>query len=128
MITSKLVARDRELGTPITTMVNVLDLQLRGEYLYAAMGNGGFRIYDVANIDNKDFSERIDDRAGFAAGPAVLREDEIAMAVATPVDAGGRSAADAASPKTKSRRFTRCMVFFTWPIRKKAWSSSAIPI
>ena len=38
---------------------NVLDLQLRGEYLYAALGKGGFRIYDVANIDNKNFSEKI---------------------------------------------------------------------
>ena len=38
---------------------NVLDLQLRGEYLYAAMGKGGFRVYDVANIDNKNFSEKI---------------------------------------------------------------------
>src|SRR5262245_32480993 len=38
---------------------SVLDVQLRGEYLYAAMGKGGLRIFDVANIDNKDFSERI---------------------------------------------------------------------
>jgi len=38
---------------------NVLDLQLRGEYLYAALGKDGFRIYDVANIENKNFSERI---------------------------------------------------------------------
>ncbi len=37
----------------------VLDLQARGEYLYAAMGKGGFRVYDVANIDNKNFSEKI---------------------------------------------------------------------
>jgi hypothetical protein len=37
----------------------VLDLQLRGEYLYAACGSNGFIAYDVANIDNKGFSERI---------------------------------------------------------------------
>jgi hypothetical protein len=37
----------------------VLDVQLRGEYLYAALGHGGFRAYDVANIENKDFSEKI---------------------------------------------------------------------
>ena len=37
----------------------VLDLQLRGEYLYAACGPKGFIAYDVANIDNKGFSERI---------------------------------------------------------------------
>src|SRR5207253_4188771 len=37
----------------------ILDVQQRGEYLYAALGAGGFRAYDISNIDNKDFSERI---------------------------------------------------------------------
>ncbi len=37
----------------------VLSLQLRGEYLYAAAGRGGLRIYDVAQIDQKGFSGRI---------------------------------------------------------------------
>lgn len=35
------------------------DLTLRGEYLYTANGPGGFEVYDVANIDQKGFSERI---------------------------------------------------------------------
>ena len=34
-------------------------LQLRGEYLYAAEGSGGVRVYDVASIANKGFSQRI---------------------------------------------------------------------
>ena len=34
-------------------------LQLRGEYMYVAEGKGGFRVYDVASIGNKGFSERI---------------------------------------------------------------------
>jgi hypothetical protein len=34
-------------------------VQLRGEYLYTAAGADGFRVYDVANIANKGFSERI---------------------------------------------------------------------
>lgn len=34
------------------------DLTLRGEFLYTANGRGGFRVFDVANIDNKGFSER----------------------------------------------------------------------
>ena len=34
-------------------------IQLRGEYLYTTAGNAGFRVYDVANIANKGFSERI---------------------------------------------------------------------
>jgi hypothetical protein len=37
----------------------VRSLQLRGEYLYAACGDGGFRVFDVANIANKGFSEPI---------------------------------------------------------------------
>lgn len=36
-----------------------LDLQARGEYLYAALGKNGFGVFDIANIDNKNFSERI---------------------------------------------------------------------
>jgi hypothetical protein len=34
-------------------------LQMRGEYLYTAAGADGFRVYDIANIANKGFSERI---------------------------------------------------------------------
>lgn len=34
-------------------------IQLRGEYVFVANGEGGFEAYDVANVDNKDFSERI---------------------------------------------------------------------
>lgn len=37
----------------------VRDLQARGEYLYAALGKNGFGVFDIANIDNKNFSERI---------------------------------------------------------------------
>jgi hypothetical protein len=38
---------------------NVQDLTLRGEYLYTANGPGGLEVFDVANIDQKGFSERI---------------------------------------------------------------------
>jgi hypothetical protein len=34
-------------------------VQLRGEYLYIADGPGGLRLFDVAQIDHKGFSERI---------------------------------------------------------------------
>ena len=37
----------------------VLSLQVRGEYCYAACGDGGIRVYDVAFIEHKGFSERI---------------------------------------------------------------------
>jgi hypothetical protein len=35
------------------------DLTLRGEYLYTANGPAGLEVFDVANIDQKGFSERI---------------------------------------------------------------------
>ncbi len=50
--------RDGELELAHHHHHEVLDLQLRGEYLYTARGPGGFEVFDVANIDNKDFSER----------------------------------------------------------------------
>src|ERR1051326_6572315 len=34
-------------------------IQTRGEYAFVARGKGGFEVYDIANVDNKDFSERI---------------------------------------------------------------------
>ncbi len=34
-------------------------LQMRGEYLFAAEGSGGLRVYDVASIANKGVSQRI---------------------------------------------------------------------
>ena len=34
-------------------------LQLRGEYLYAAEGRGGLRVYDAANITNKGYAQRL---------------------------------------------------------------------
>lgn len=37
----------------------IVDLQLRGEYLYTVKGHGGFEVFDVANVDNEDFSERL---------------------------------------------------------------------
>ena len=37
----------------------ILQVQARGEYLYAACGEGGLRVFDIAFIDHKGFSERI---------------------------------------------------------------------
>ncbi len=39
--------------------VDIRDLTVRNEFLYTANGAGGFEVFDVANIDNKGFSERI---------------------------------------------------------------------
>jgi hypothetical protein len=38
--------------------VEIKALQHRGEYLYAACGEAGFRVYDIAFTDNKAFAER----------------------------------------------------------------------
>ena len=63
---------------------NVLDVQQRGEYVYAALGEGGFRVYDVANIDNKDFSERIVTAPVSPLGQRLYVKTKYATAVATP--------------------------------------------
>jgi hypothetical protein len=62
----------------------VLDVQLRGEYLYAAMGKGGLRIFDVANIDNKDFSERMITAPVSQLGQRFYVHTSYAQAVAAP--------------------------------------------
>ena len=56
---AKHVGRGMELGESYHHDGTVNAVQLRGEYLYAACGKDGFVAYDVANIDNKGFSERI---------------------------------------------------------------------
>ena len=63
---------------------NALDVQVRGEYLYAALGKGGFRIFDVANIDNKNFSERIVTAPVSPLGQRFYVKTKYATAVATP--------------------------------------------
>ncbi len=63
---------------------NALAVQLRGEYLYAALGKGGFRAYDVANIDNKGFSERFTTAPVSPLGQRFYVQTKYAMDVATP--------------------------------------------
>src|SRR5262249_49893362 len=62
----------------------ILSLQLRGEYLYAACGAGGFRAYDVANIDQKGFSERMVTAPGSPLGQRLYVKTKSATAVASP--------------------------------------------
>jgi hypothetical protein len=66
----------------------VLDLQARGEYVYAAMGEGGFRIFDIANLDNKDISERMTTAPVSPLGQRFYLKTKYAMAVATPTTLG----------------------------------------
>ena len=62
----------------------ILDVQARGEYLYAAMGKSGLRIYDIANIDNKDISQRMVTAPVSPLGQKFYLPTKYAMAVATP--------------------------------------------
>lgn len=62
----------------------ILDVQLRGEYLYAARGRSGFYVYDVANIDNKGFSERITSAPVSPLGQRLGFDTGYAVAIASP--------------------------------------------
>jgi hypothetical protein len=62
----------------------ILQVQLRGEYLYAACGSAGMRIFDVAFIDNKAFSERITTAPFSPAGQRFYVRTKYATAVAAP--------------------------------------------
>jgi len=67
---------------------NILDVQARGEYLYAAMGKGGLRVYDVANVDDKDISQRTITAPVSPLGQRFYVPTKYAMAVATPTTLG----------------------------------------
>ncbi|HEX5734403.1 MAG TPA: hypothetical protein VF131_16325 [Blastocatellia bacterium] len=62
----------------------VLSLTLRGEFLYAATGEGGLRVYDVANIDQKGFSERMTTAPFSPLGQRLYVKTKFATAVASP--------------------------------------------
>ena len=78
------LARDHELREAYHHDGEVLDVQLRGEYLYAALGKGGFRAYDVANIDNKNFSERTVTAPVSPLGQRLYVKTKYATAIASP--------------------------------------------
>jgi hypothetical protein len=62
----------------------ILDLQHRGEYLYAACGEGGFRVFDIAFIDHKAFSERITTAPVSPVGQRFYVRTKYATGVAAP--------------------------------------------
>ena len=62
----------------------VLDVQARGEYLYAACGENGLRIFDIAFIDHKGFSERITTAPVSPLGQRFFVRTKYATAVAAP--------------------------------------------
>jgi hypothetical protein len=84
----KHVARGRELKTSYEHPGNVFDLQQRGEYVYAATGKGGLRVYDIANVDNKGFSERMVTAPVSPLGQRFFVSTKDAAAVASPTTLG----------------------------------------
>jgi hypothetical protein len=62
----------------------VLGIQLRGEFLYTANGPGGFRAYDVAQVDQKGFSEKIVTAPVSPLGQRLYVKTKYATAVASP--------------------------------------------
>ena len=80
----KFLEQRRELSTAYAHEGNVLDIQARGEYAYAADGSGGLRVYDIANIDNKGFSERMTTAPVSPIGQRFFVPTRNALAVASP--------------------------------------------
>lgn len=82
----KFVKGDRELREGYEHKGNprVLQVQLRGEYAYVAAGEGGLRVYDVAQIDQKGFSERITTAPVSRFGQKFSVKTKYATALAAP--------------------------------------------
>src|SRR6185437_5306718 len=82
----KFVKAGSELKTAYEHVGNpkVLQVQLRGEYAYVAAGEGGLRVYDVAQIDQKGFSERITTAPLSRFGQKFWVKTKYATAVAAP--------------------------------------------
>ncbi len=59
-------------------------IQMRGEFVFVAKGETGFEVYDVANIDNKDFSEKIVSAPVSPFGQRTFVKTKFASAVALP--------------------------------------------
>jgi hypothetical protein len=86
----KFVKEGSELKTAYEHVGNprVLQVQLRGEYAYVAAGEGGLRVYDVAQIDQKGFSERITTAPVSRFGQKFWVKTKYATAVASPTTLG----------------------------------------
>ncbi|MFN0121462.1 MAG: LVIVD repeat-containing protein, partial [Blastocatellia bacterium] len=62
----------------------VLSIQVRGEYAYVAGGKDGLRVYDISNIDNKGYSERIVTAPVSPIGQRLHVKTKYAASVASP--------------------------------------------
>jgi hypothetical protein len=84
----KFVAGKRQLESVAEHEGTIFDIQARGEYAYTANGGGGMRVYDIANIDNKGFSQRMTTAPVSPIGQRFYVPTKDAAAVATPTTLG----------------------------------------
>jgi hypothetical protein len=63
---------------------NALSVQARGEYVYIADGRGGFKVFDIAQLNQKGFSEKIVSAPVSPIGQGTNVATREAMAVAAP--------------------------------------------
>ena len=75
-------------------------MQTRGEYLYAACGEDGLRVFDIAFIDDKGFSERITTAPVSPIGQKFYVPTKYATRRRRADDAGPRPDAHAARRRT----------------------------
>jgi hypothetical protein len=67
---------------------DIEDLTLRGEYLYTANGPAGLEVFDVADIDQKGFSERVVTAPVSPLGQRTFVRTKFATSVALPSTLG----------------------------------------
>ena len=86
----KFVKGGRDIKTYYEHVGNpeVLGVQIRGEYAYVAAGKGGLRVYDIAQIDHKGFSERITTAPVSRFGQRFWVNSKYCTAVASPTTLG----------------------------------------
>ena len=83
---------------------DVVSLQLRGEYLFAAQGKDGLRIYDVAQVDHKGFSERMVSAPVSPLGQKLYVKTKDATSVALPTHHDHRRPAQGPAREPRAAR------------------------
>jgi hypothetical protein len=78
------VAKGRALESHAHRGKDIRSIQQRGEYVYTASGSDGLVIYDIANLDNKGFSQRIQTAPVSPLGQRFYVRSADATAVAAP--------------------------------------------
>jgi hypothetical protein len=79
------VSKGRKLGTAYRRRApNVRSVTARGEYLLTAEGSSGFKVYDIANINNKAVAQRIVQRVNSPLGEGTVIHSPDATFLYTP--------------------------------------------